>query len=57
MDRIAGMEAFVAVVEAGGFQTAARQLGISRALVSKRLPGSPKKAMIASPIYLSIVAP
>ena len=37
MDRIAGMEAFVAVVEAGGFQAAARQLGISRALVSKRL--------------------
>ena len=37
MDRIAGMEAFVAVVEAGGFQAAARQLGVSRALVSKRL--------------------
>ena len=37
MDRIAGMEAFVAVVEAGGFQSAARQLGLSRALVSKRL--------------------
>jgi DNA-binding transcriptional LysR family regulator len=37
MDRIAGMEAFVAVVEAGGFLGAARQLGISRALVSKRL--------------------
>ena len=37
MDRIAGMEAYVAVVEAGGFQAAARQLGISRALVSKRL--------------------
>lgn len=39
MDRIAGMEAFVAVVEAGGFQNAAKQLGISRALVSKRLAG------------------
>ena len=37
MDRIAGMEAFVAVVEAGGFQGAARQLGVSRALISKRL--------------------
>ena len=39
MDRIAGMEACVAVVEAGGFQAAARHLGISRALVSKRVAG------------------
>ena len=39
MDRIAGMEAFVAVVEAGSFQGGARQLGLSRALVSKRLAG------------------
>jgi DNA-binding transcriptional LysR family regulator len=37
MDRLAGMEAFVAIVEAGGFQGAARQLGVSRALISKRL--------------------
>jgi DNA-binding transcriptional LysR family regulator len=39
MDRIAGMEAFTAVVETGGFQSAARQLGVSRALVSKRVAG------------------
>ncbi|MFO1047058.1 MAG: LysR family transcriptional regulator [Geminicoccaceae bacterium] len=39
MDRIAGMEAFAAVVETGGFQSAARQLGVSRALVSKRVAG------------------
>lgn len=37
MDRLAGMEAFVAVVEAGGFQAAAQRLGVSRALVSKRV--------------------
>mgnify|MGYP001282498067 CR=1 FL=1 len=37
MDRLAGMEAFVAIVDAGGFQAAARQLGVSRALLSKRL--------------------
>ena len=39
MDRIAGMEAFAAVVETGGFQSAARQLGVSPALVSKRVAG------------------
>ena len=39
MDRIAGMEAFVAIVDAGSFQSAARQLGVSRALLSKRLAG------------------
>lgn len=39
MDRIAAMEAFAAVVESGGFQNAARQLGVSRALVSKRVAG------------------
>ncbi|MGD9512093.1 MAG: LysR family transcriptional regulator [Geminicoccaceae bacterium] len=39
MDRIAGMEAFAAVVETGGFQSAARQLGVSRALISKRVAG------------------
>ena len=33
------MEAFAAVVETGGFQSAARQLGVSRALVSKRVAG------------------
>lgn len=37
MDRLAGIEAFVAIVEAGGFQAAAKQLGLSRALVSKRI--------------------
>lgn len=37
MDRLAGMEAFVAVVDAGGFQAAAHRLGISRALVGKRV--------------------
>lgn len=39
MDRLAGMEAFAAVVETGGFQSAARQLGVSRALISKRVAG------------------
>jgi DNA-binding transcriptional LysR family regulator len=37
MDRIAGMEAFVALVEMGSFHNAAKQLGLSRALVSKRV--------------------
>jgi DNA-binding transcriptional LysR family regulator len=37
MDRIAGMQAFMALVEAGSFHAAARQLGLSRALVSKRV--------------------
>ncbi len=37
MDRIAGMAAFVALVEAGSFHNAAKQLNLSRALVSKRV--------------------
>ena len=37
MDKMAGMEAFVGVVEAGSFSAAARKLGLSRALVGKRV--------------------
>lgn len=37
MDRLAGMECFVAVVEAGSFSAAAKRLGLSRALVGKRV--------------------
>jgi DNA-binding transcriptional LysR family regulator len=37
LDAIAGMQAFNAVVEAGGFAAAATRLGLSRALVSKRI--------------------
>lgn len=37
MDRLDGMIAFVAVAEAGSFTTAAEKLGLSRALVSKRV--------------------
>lgn len=39
MDTFAGMQAFHAVVEAGGFAAAAVKLGVSRALVSKRVAG------------------
>lgn len=37
MDTMAGMKAFVGVVEAGSFSAAARTLGLSRALVGKRV--------------------
>ena len=37
MDTLAGMEAFVGVVETGSFSAAARHLGLSRALVGKRV--------------------
>jgi len=37
LDTFAGMRAFHAVVESGGFAAAAAKLGISRALVSKRV--------------------
>ena len=37
MDRLSGMEAFVAVVETGGFSNAAKKLGLSRAVVGKRV--------------------
>jgi len=39
VDRIDGMQAFVAVAEAGSFSAAAARLGIARALVSKRIAG------------------
>jgi len=39
MDRLEGMQAFVEVIDNGGFAAAARKLGISRALVSKRIAG------------------
>ena len=37
MDKMAGMQAFAGVVEAGSFSAAARKLGLSRALVGKRI--------------------
>ena len=37
MDTMAGMEAFVGVVEAGNFSAAARNMGLSRALIGKRV--------------------
>lgn len=37
MDRLAGMESFVAIVETGSFSTAAKRLGLTRAVVSKRV--------------------
>jgi len=37
MDRLAGMESFVNVVEAGSFSTAAKRLGLTRAVVGKRI--------------------
>lgn len=37
MDRLAGMESFVAVVETGNFNAAAKRRGLSRAVVSKRV--------------------
>ncbi len=37
MDRLAGMEAFVAVADTGSFSAAGRQLGLTRAVVGKRL--------------------
>jgi DNA-binding transcriptional LysR family regulator len=37
MDALAGMQAFNAVVESGGFAAAATRLGLSRALISKRV--------------------
>jgi DNA-binding transcriptional LysR family regulator len=37
MDRLSGMEAFVAVVETGGFSSAAKKLGLSRAVIGKRV--------------------
>lgn len=43
MDRLAGMEAFVAVVETGGFSAAARNLGVSRAVVGKRVAALEKE--------------
>jgi DNA-binding transcriptional LysR family regulator len=39
LDRLDGMQAFVAVAEAGSFSGAAARLGIARALVSKRIAG------------------
>ena len=46
MDRLSGMEAFVAVVETGGFSAAAKKLRLSRAVVGKRV-ASLEKAMSA----------
>ena len=43
MDRLSGMEAFVAVVEAGGFSAAAKKLGVSRAVVGKRVAALEKE--------------
>jgi DNA-binding transcriptional LysR family regulator len=37
LDRLDGMQAFVAVAETGGFSAAAARLGVARALVSKRI--------------------
>lgn len=37
MDRIDGMQSFVAVVESGSFTAAGQRLGISNKLVSKRV--------------------
>ena len=37
MDRLRGMEVFVAVVEAGSFAAAARQLDISAVMVGKHI--------------------
>ena len=37
MDKLACMNAFVTVVEAGGFSEAARRLGVSKALISKQV--------------------
>lgn len=37
MDRLAGMESFVAVAETGSFSAAAKRLGVSRAVVGKRV--------------------
>jgi DNA-binding transcriptional LysR family regulator len=37
MDKLACMQAFVAVVEAEGFSEAARRLGVSKALISKQV--------------------
>lgn len=37
MDRLAGMESFVAVAETGSFSAAAKRLGLSRAVVGKRV--------------------
>ncbi|MEM9358220.1 MAG: LysR substrate-binding domain-containing protein [Pseudomonadota bacterium] len=43
MDRLSGMEAFVAVVEEGSFSAAARKLEISRAVVGKRVAALEKE--------------
>ena len=37
MDRLSEMEAFVAVVDQGGFTDAARKLGMSKSAVSKHV--------------------
>lgn len=37
MDRLSEMEAFVSVVEQGGFTNAARKLGISKSAISKHV--------------------
>lgn len=37
MDKLSSLRAFVAVVETGGFSSAARQLGVSKAQVSKQI--------------------
>lgn len=37
MDKLAGMQAFVSVVETGGFSSAARKTGLSKALVSRQV--------------------
>ena len=39
MDRFRTMESFVRVVRAGSFTVAARQLGLSRAIVSRHIAG------------------
>lgn len=46
MDRLAGMESFIAVVETGSFSAAARRLELSRAVVGKRVAAL-EKAMAA----------
>ena len=43
MDRLSGMEAFVAVVEEGGFSAAARKLNVSRAVIGKRVAALEKE--------------